>query len=59
MDDVSTRYMQIVFQTDQGDHLLGRSLAEEFVKIEHLLTVKEDPEGPHALVQMNLRTVEF
>ena len=52
MDDVSTRYMQIVFQTDQGDHLLGRSLAEEFVKIEHLLTVKEAPGGPHALVQM-------
>lgn len=44
--------MQIVFQTDQGSHLLGRPLADEFKKIEHLITLKKTPEGPHALVQM-------
>ena len=52
MDGVNTRDMQIVIQVDQADHLLGQGLSKDFIKIEHLYNVKESPEGPHALVQM-------
>lgn len=49
---MNIRDMQIVIQTDQANHLRGQGLAKDFLKIEHLYHIKEAPQGPHALVQM-------
>jgi len=53
MNSVDLRYMQISFTRDEGTHLPGISLTQDFQRVEFLTKLDESEEGMRALIRLD------
>jgi len=52
MAPVDLRYMQVTFTVEEGAHLPGFSLTNDFLKVEYLTKIGYDGKGMHAIIQL-------
>lgn len=52
MGAVDLRYMQVTLTLEEGAHLPGISLTNDFLKVEYLTKIGYDGKGMHAIIQL-------